>query len=192
MEQSKGQIYHLRKILITSRGLSKKILNSPKLIQSNRKEILNLTRSMTENNLQTQKNLAEIKRIALSPSLEEQKTVQEMEQVWKEVEKLAGIIMQHQVPWDIDLLSEILQSWKSLKNINQRMIHFPSWARNQACQRQIWVEDAMRKCLDQVRMEVYEDEEEETTALLQAGMLELSLQRMIEEIERQREILNQA
>jgi hypothetical protein len=71
------------------------------------------------------------------------------------------------------------------------MEHFPSWAQNQERQRQIWIEDAARRCLDQVRMEIYGGEEEETTALLQAGMLELSLQRMVEEIERQGEILNQ-
>jgi hypothetical protein len=56
-----------------SRGLSEKILKNPQLIHMNRKEILNLTRSMTENNTQTMKNLAEIKKIAQSHSLEEQK-----------------------------------------------------------------------------------------------------------------------
>jgi hypothetical protein len=101
------------------------------------------------------------------------------------------VIVQHQTPWDIDLLSEILQMWRNLKSISQKLPNFPSWAREQSCQRQIWVEDTMRNCLDQVRMEIYGEEEEETTALLQAGMLELSLQKTIEEIEKQGEILNQ-
>jgi hypothetical protein len=145
---------------------------------------------MLETSAQIQRKLTVTRLIAMSQFQEERKIIRNTDQAWKEAEHLAGVVTQHREPWDIDLLSKILQVWRNLKDNSLAMNQYPHHARDQAAQRQIWVEDTMRKCLDQARMEIYGDEEEEVTALLQAGMLELSLQRIIEEIEKQGQILN--
>jgi hypothetical protein len=183
------ELNRLRHLLINAQGLTREILEKTQLIRRDHKEVLNIVRLMLETSTQIQRKLTVTRLIAMSQFQEERRIIQSTEQAWKDTERLTEIITQHREPWGIDLLSRILQTWRKLKDNSLKMSQYPQHAKDQAGQRQIWVEDTARRCLDQVRMEIYGDEEE-VTALLQAGMLELSLQRIIEEIEKQGAALN--